>query len=125
MTPRIAKFLLVGLGSTLVHFLVLTFLYKSLNAHIVPATVVAFFASLIFSYLLNRTFTFTSRIQHHIGLPKYLLVTLVGLFWNVLTMYAFVGILGLNYYMSFLLMSVIVATNNYLLNKSWVFIDTP
>lgn len=124
-TPRFVKFILVGLGSTAIHFLVLSALYLGLELHIVPATVFAFIASLVFSYLLNRSFTFTSKVRHHIGLPLYVTVTLLGLTWNVAIMYSFVQLLQFNYYLSFLIMSVVVALNNYLLTRSWVFRKPP
>jgi putative flippase GtrA len=119
--PRIVKFILVGLSSTVIHFVVLSILYLGFNVHIVPATVLAFVASLAFSYLLNRSFTFASNVRHHVGLPRYLAVTLLGMFWNVAIMYSFVELFALNYYLSFLVMSVVVALNNYLLTRSWVF----
>ena len=121
MLPRWLKFILVGLGSTLVHFVVLSALYLGLSLHIVAATVIAFVVSLVFSYLLNRSFTFASNVRHHVGLPRYLTVTLLGMFWNVAIMYSFVDLFRINYYLSFAVMSVIVAMNNYLLTRSWVF----
>jgi putative flippase GtrA len=120
-TPRFVKFILVGLGSTMIHFLVLSALYLGLEVHILPATVLAFVASLVFSYLLNRSFTFSSNVRHHVGLPRYVTVTLLGMTWNVTIMYSFVQLFEFNYYLSFLIMSVVVALNNYLLTRSWVF----
>jgi len=125
LNHRFVKFLAIGLVSTLIHFLVLTVLFKIFEWPIVLATVLAFFTSLIFSYLLNRGFTFASKIQHHIGLPKYLLVTGLGLFWNIVIMYTFVQVLDLSYLFSFLFMSCVVAVNNYFFNKTWVFVDCP
>ena len=103
------------------HFAVLTLLYKLLGLAIVTATVLAFGCSLIVSYVLNRSFTFRSRVAHQYGAPKFTLVTLSGLAWNISIMYTMVEALSANYYVSFLTMSMFVAGNNYLLSKKWVF----
>jgi len=119
-----ARFIVVGLGSTMVHFVVLTTLYKGLGVSIIVSTIIGFLMSLCFSYLVNRAYTFRSSVKHHLGAPKFLLVTTLGLLWNVAIMYLCVELLEFNYYISFVGMSVVVALNNYLLGKTWVFANT-
>jgi putative flippase GtrA len=122
--PEFARFIVVGLGSTMVHFVVLTTLYKGLGVSIIVSTIIGFLMSLCFSYLVNRAYTFRSSVKHHLGAPKFLLVTTLGLLWNVAIMYLCVELLEFNYYISFVGMSVVVALNNYLLGKTWVFVNT-
>ena len=119
--PELARFIVVGLLSTVTHFTVLTMLYKKFGVGIVVASVLAFGCSLVVSYLCNRSFTFRSDIPHQYGAPKYILVTLSGLLWNVSILYFMTEVFFINYFMSFLCMSVVVALNNYLLSKQWVF----
>ena len=119
--PEFARFIVVGLLSTATHFGVLTLLYKKLSVGIVVASILAFGCSLVVSYLCNRSFTFRSEVSHQHGAPRYLLVTLAGLLWNVSLIYFMVEALLINYYISFLCMSIVVSLNNYLLSKQWVF----
>ncbi|MEM6544185.1 MAG: GtrA family protein [Pseudomonadota bacterium] len=118
---EIVRFLLVGLLSTATHFLVLVLLYRHLGFGIPIASVLSFFCSLAVSYVLNRSFTFRSQTEHRVGVPRYTVVTLSGLLWNVAIMCLMVERLQLNFYLSFVSMSVIVALNNYLLSKKWIF----
>lgn len=121
--PEFVRFIVVGLGSTTVHFVALTILYKGLGGSIIVSTIIGFLLSLFFSYFVNRSYTFRSSVKFHLGAPKFVLVTTLGLLWNVVIMYLCVELLEFNYYISFVGMSVVVALNNYLLTKSWVFVN--
>jgi putative flippase GtrA len=111
----------VGLASTATHFVVLSALYSLVGWPIVPATVVAFLCSLAVSYLLNRSFTFRSRVSHRHSAPRFLLVTLSGLCWNVAIMGLMVDVYAINYVVAFIVMSAVVAVNNFTLSRDWAF----
>lgn len=121
MKDQAVRFLLVGLTSTGIHFLILSVLFKWLGVNIVLASSIAFLGSFAFAYLANYHFTFVSTTEHLQGVSKFLLANGIGFLWNVSLMYLFVEVAHWHYALAFLVMSSVVATNNFLLGKFWVF----
>lgn len=88
---------------------------------LVLSTVLGYLASLAISYYLNYRLTFQSKEAVIISGAKYFITTLIGLAWNVSLMTVLVNIYDVHYLIAFLLMSLVVMVNNYLLSKYWVF----
>ena len=76
---------------------------------------------MIASYLGNYYFTFQSSASHDKAVPKFLIITVAGYSWNVFIMYGLVDLLDINYIVAFLVMSFVVASNNFFLGRIWAF----
>jgi len=118
---ELQRFLLVGSLSTLTHFCIMHALYSYVNLSIILSTLFGFIGSLIVSYTLNKNYTFKSDKKISTSLTLYLFVTLFGLALNVSIMHLGVKIFEINHLIVFLVVTIIVATNNYLLSKKIVF----
>lgn len=115
------SFLLVGLVSASTHLSVLYLSFRVAMWPLVLSTVLGYLASLAISYYLNYRLTFQSKEAVIISGAKYFITTLIGLAWNVSLMTVLVNIYDVHYLIAFLLMSLVVMVNNYLLSKYWVF----
>lgn len=115
------RFVIVGIATTLVHFVVLSIFFRYLGYKIVPSTVVAFFFAVIFSYAMSYCFTFRSTQTHKSSVPKFLLSVGLGFVWNIALMQLLVETVELNYVVAFLMTTIVVMSNNFLLTKFWVF----
>jgi len=115
------RFFLVGVATTLVHFVVLSVCFRVLGYAIVPSTIMAFFIAVVFSYLMSYRFTFRSTQMHRSSVPKFLLSVGLGFSWNVGLMYLLVEHIGIDYVFAFLLTTMVVMVNNFILTKFWVF----
>lgn len=74
---------------------------------------------LIISFFLNKSWTFKNSKSQKSQFVKYLIVSLIGLGLNIGIM--FVNIMNLDYKIGIGIMVVVVALNNYILNKLWTF----
>ncbi len=115
------RFIVVGLISTAVHFVVFTLCYKVFNLGIVASTIFGFMTSLVVAYCLNYWITFKSKRIHTSSFPRYLATTLIGLAWNIGLMLFFVEYMAFHYAFAFVCMSAVVMVNNYVLSKFWAF----
>lgn len=125
MKQEAIRFLMVGLAATGTHFVVLALLYQGLNFGILSATFLAFAVSFLLSYTAHYHFTFKSTGDHKTGIAKFLVSSGIGLLWNLLLMYVLVEKFAVNYVIAFVLMSVVVAMNSFVLGKIWVFAKQP
>jgi len=125
MKHEAMRFLLVGMASTGTHFVVLALLYQGFNIGILYSTFIAFLVAFMLSYVANYHYTFKSSGDHRIAILKFLVSSGIGLLWNLLIMYLLVEQFAVNYVVAFILMSAVVATNNFILGKIWVFSSQP
>jgi putative flippase GtrA len=91
--------------------------------HYEAATALAFLCSTIFHYFLGNIFVFNSGARYQKGteITLVLLVSAIGLGFNLLLMYIFVGLCGWHPMLSKMLASAIVVVWNYLSRKKWIF----
>ena len=125
MKHEAMRFLMVGMASTGTHFVVLALFYQGLNVAILYSTFIAFSVAFMLSYVAHYHYTFKSKGDHRIAILKFLVSNGIGLLWNLLIMYMLVERFAVNYVGAFVLMAVVVATNNYILGKIWVFSSGP
>ncbi len=104
------------------HFL-LSGVVAELTLRTMLATAMAFCFSTLFHYFLGNMLVFDSGSRYQRGkeLSLVFLVSTIGLLFNLLLMYVFVGILGWEPMLSKVLTSCIVVIWNYLSRKKWIF----
>jgi putative flippase GtrA len=92
---------------------------------VLVATTLAFLCSTLYHYVLCNIFVFDSGSRYKRGaeLSLVLVVSAIGLGWNLLLMYFFTSptFFGLNPMMSKIMASAIVTVWNYLSRKKWIF----
>ena len=95
----------------------------SLTALTMTATALAFCLSTLYHYFLGNVLVFDSGSRYDKGkeLSLVFLVSMMGLGFNLLLMYAFVSLLGWQPMLSKVLTSCIVVVWNYLSRNKWIF----
>ncbi len=116
-----SRYLVVGLLSTATHVGVLMLLVESLRTPVVPATAVAFSASLVVSFLLNYVFAFRADTVVVTSFLRFTAVALLGLLLNIIIMEVFVNRVGLHYGYALMIAIVVVTLNNFSLHYFWTF----
>lgn len=106
----------------LIHYL-LGGLGLGITALTMTATAMAFCLSTLYHYFLGNILVFDSGSRYDKGkeLSLVFLVSIMGLGFNLLLMYAFVSLLGWEPMLSKVLTSCIVVVWNYLSRKKWIF----
>jgi putative flippase GtrA len=110
-----------GVVATLIHVAIFTSLVEWFGVAPVWASVPAFLCAMLFSYLANSKWTFQVDVAHGTHLPRYTLVSLLGLGLNVLITYAVVDVLRLWYGFALGLVVTAVPVLTYLLNRHWTY----
>ena len=118
----------VGGASALVEWAVFTVLETRLNTPYLLATLIAFVFSTTANWILGRLFTFRKSSYREKRLKEAALVFLVsgvGLIFNLLLMYLFVDMIGMNTHLlktcAKILATGIVFLWNFLSRKLWIY----
>ena len=119
------RFLVVGLTSTALNYIVAMVLFYLLNIWITLSTIIGYLAGLSLGFYLNKTWTFEDTSKNNFKLIlKYFFVYGISLFFAVLTVNFTIIIFNLPEYIA-VIMSIIVSTIlNYLGLRNWVFSET-
>jgi len=118
---RFGRFLVVGLLATGVQYLVLVIGVEALGARPARASAAGFVLGAVVGYLLNRSYTFRSKVPHMTGAARFATVAAVGLAGNILFMVLLTGYLHLHYVLAQILTTAVVLLWNFAANASWTF----
>ena len=121
----LSRFLVVGLTSTALNYIVAMVLFYLLNIWITLSTIIGYLAGLSLGFYLNKTWTFEDTSKNNFKLIlKYFFVYGISLFFAVLTVNFTIIIFNLPEDIA-VIMSIIVSTIlNYLGLRNWVFSET-
>ncbi|WP_376934784.1 GtrA family protein [Arthrobacter liuii] len=121
---HLIKFLLVGGASFAVDLALLTLLHEVFGVGLWIATPIAFIASLVFNFALQRSFTFRARNRSHVSLLKYLALVV----FNIVAIDVIVNVFdawGISYGIGKAFATVLTTAWNFWLYKVWIFRHEP
>jgi putative flippase GtrA len=116
-----ARYLVVGLLGTALHFLGTIALVEWAGVSPVPASIVAFALTLVVSFGLNSRYTFDAPDRPLVRLARYALVSVSGLGLNTLIMYLATATFGAHYLWGLCLVVLVIPPYNFTLNLLWTF----
>jgi putative flippase GtrA len=117
---RLTKFAFVGGLSAAAYFLFI-FAAAPIITSTVALTAVAYAASAVLNYVLQRSFTFQSRLPHAVSFSRYIGMQTTALVVNSGLMFLLVDIAALNLYAAQLMVTTLVTIMNFLLSRFWVY----
>ena len=123
---ELIKYIFVGLSTVLIDFLIYKFLIKFIVIYL--AKTISFLSGTLFSYQLNRTWTFKSGKKTLSQFIKYLIIHITSLVLNVFINSLLLNTFSKNYFLSyevsFLIATLTSATYNFLFIKIFIFNNT-
>lgn len=120
LQPEIIRYLFVGAGSALVFMLGSDLMYYLIPQTII-ATALGWLIGVIFSYFAHMRVTFQVEAKHKSYVPKYILLSIINLVYNVVGAWLFHDLIGLGYELSIFIISIIWPLLSYLIMKLFVF----
>ncbi|WP_353571833.1 GtrA family protein [Candidatus Albibeggiatoa sp. nov. BB20] len=120
---KIFKFGIVGGSATGIHIGLVSMLVEWANMSPVIATFPAYLLALSWSYTLNQRWTFKAQGHYADFLPKFLLVSLMGLVVCSIIMYG-CELWQIHYQIGLLITVIVVPMYSFFLNHFWVFRHT-
>ena len=119
---KFAKFGITGILNTAVDFAAYSFCLEILSLDIKIAQPVGQCVAIVNSYLINKNWTFGKRRNYKISeMLKFLLVNGGSIIINILGVYIFHDIFGVNEYLCKIPIAFITIMINYFGNKLFVF----
>ena len=115
------RFLLVGAGATALQYVILVTLVQTHRTTPLIASTIGFAASAAFNYLANRSFTFRSRGRHRASVPRFAVVSLVGLALNAVVLGLFHEGLHIHYLAAQVVATSVTLAWNFWFNRHWTF----
>jgi putative flippase GtrA len=119
--PKLLRFGLVGIAATALYAILATLFMSRIGLDAVPASLAAYAAAALFSYLAHKSATFMSRGLHRTEAPRFLLLTAVGLAVAYAAPAVLTGVFGLPGIVPVLVTCVLVPALNLLALDRWVF----
>jgi putative flippase GtrA len=115
------RFAIVGGIATAIQYALLILLVRMAAAGVIVASTIAYAASAVVNYSINRDFTFRSRRTHLDAFPKFVIVCVGGLLLNAALMLLFNEAIGLHYLLAQVLSTIATLFWNFALNRTWTF----
>ena len=120
---HISRFSLVGVSNTLIDFLVFTIL-NSLGAGSAVSQAAGYGCGVVNSFIFNKKWTFqdkTTGKKNVQGVMKFLTINLIILLLTTLAIDLLTDNMGINVYISKVLVTLLAQVINFLGYKLWVF----
>ena len=105
----------------MLQFVLLMAFVDVLDLDPVSASSLAYVISAQYNYLLNYTFTFESRRGHRSALPRFLIVSTIGLGLNAMVVWLSHDLIGLHYLAAQVLATLTTLAWNYASSLRWAF----
>ena len=125
LLKEFVKFAIIGTTSSVINFIIYYSVTAIWDVWYVYSSIWSFVLSAVFNFTMNKVWTFRN---HHFGideimrqLSRYLLVMLVGLGVNTGIIYGVTEGLGVDWRLSWVVATGIVAIWNFILNRHWTF----
>lgn len=118
-------YVIFGLLTTAVNFLVYTFFTRAFGTEVMYATIIAWIISVAFAFVTNKLYVFKSikkdknTILKEIG--SFFAARILSVILELVIMYVFVEIMHYNDMLIKIIANIIVIVVNYVLSKFWVF----
>jgi len=123
INPSFTRFIVTGLVATLCHMAVLMLLVKQFGYDPTLATVPAFSAALILSYLVNHRWTFARTGRHSRYFPRFVLVALSGLLLNMVIVYSCNNLFALPWHLTLIIIAISIPLLSFICHRLWTFAD--
>jgi putative flippase GtrA len=120
---RLLRYAVSGGASALTHFGVGLALAEGLHVRPVAASTAGFVASIVVSYVLQRSWVFRSNAGHAVAGGKFLTVTTAALALNTVVLWLGTEVLAAPYPLVQAVALVAIPALNYTLNSRWTFRD--
>jgi putative flippase GtrA len=121
MTARLVRYGIAGGASALTHFGVGLLLASVLHIRPVVASTTGFAASVLVSYVLQRSWVFRSAATHVVAGPKFLTVTAAAFTLNTSVLWLGTEVVAGPYPLVQGIALVLIPVVNYALNSRWTF----
>lgn len=116
-----ARYSLVGIFATCVHYVLLSALVEWAGAKAGPAAAVGATFGALTAYAGNHRLTFMSRVPHGVALPRFLLVAAFGAIASGLIVWAGTEWLHMHYLMAQVIATALILWTGFALNRRWTF----
>jgi putative flippase GtrA len=110
-----------GAIGTATHYALLVALVQLAGVTAVAASTAGAVAGAVVNYLLNHRFTFASDKPHSRALPRFIVVSLVGIAVNAAVVAALVGGAGAHYLVAQVIATAVVLVLGFAINRVWTF----
>jgi putative flippase GtrA len=121
LAPQFLRYASAGAVGTGVHYTLLIALVQLAHVGAVAASTAGAIAGAIINYALNHRFTFASTRKHRIALPRFALVSVLGIALNGLVLAATLALLEPPYVIAQIVATGAVLAAGYLANRVWTF----
>ena len=111
------------MAATVTTYAVLIVGVEGLRINAVTASIAGYMLGMVVNYLLNYRYTYGSDQHHHVVIPKFLAVMMVGMCINAAVMYAGIKWLGFHYMLAQLAAVALVLLLSFTANRWWAFAD--
>lgn len=124
LNVQIIRYALVGVGNTAIGYGVVFFLQAS-GFGVVSANATGYAFGLMFSFFVNRCWSFESKVSLQQSLPRFLMITALAYLANISTVLLFIYSIGVDPYLGQLTGAIPYFLIGYFGAKFFAFAEPP
>ncbi|MFV2045910.1 GtrA family protein [Metabacillus litoralis] len=117
---KFIKYSFVGIICTLIYFLSMFIFVEFFHQQPVIGASISFIIMTLFSYLLNKKYTFGGKYSHQ-QLLRFLVVSIIGFTLNFVIIFTVVNVLSFHYAIGEIVTILVIPLINFTLNNIWTF----
>ena len=118
---QLYRFILCGIMNTTVNYCIFLLLFATYHIHYITAGAIGFLAGAVLGYILNRTWTFNSKLSIGSTSLYYLFVQMICLLIHLVMQHMVVIIFCIDYVYSQFFGIVVTTFFNFFLSRRYVF----
>ncbi len=119
---QLIKYCVVGVFGAIIDIVALWFLVEICQIYYLTSATISFILAVINNYFLNKYWTFKDESKRHFAqFANFFLISVIGLFINLVIIYLLVEKLAIYYLISKFIAIIIVTFWNFLMNKYITF----
>ena len=118
---RVLRFCSVGAASSILYFILATGFTLAVPGHEMVASTATYSACIVFSFVLQRKFSFRSTGVFRFEFVRFTLVSVLGLVLSSLIVFVAVSQFGISPYVSYLIVIATIPFISYILFSRFVF----
>ena len=121
VAPQFLRYAGAGAIGTLAHYALLITLVQLAGVPAVTASAAGATIGALVNYVLNYRFTFASQRAHRVALPRFALVSILGIVLNTIVIAALLALARVHYVVAQVIATGVVLLVGFIVNRKWTF----
>jgi len=118
---QISRFMIIGVAASVVHVATASSFFYGMGTLPLSANFIGFLAAWILSFVGHYFWTFDKASTMRLAMPRFFLVSVLGLGLNQVIVWLVVNQLGKSFALAMIIVVLVIPATSFVLSKLWAF----